>query len=282
MVDHDQLLRFGRALSRAAGWIYTLLWSLSFYPQPILNWQRRSTQGFTIDFPTLNVLGFFCYSTSTCFFLYSSTIRQQYAARHPLAPEPTVRFNDAAFGIHAVIIVLLTYSQFFPALWGFKGSDRARTSRPVLGIFWGSVIAIIAVSGLVYFGSAAHSEGPQDWEWIDVLYTLGYVKLLSTFVKYIPQVWMNYRRQSTQGWSIAGILFDITGGVLSLLQLVIDASFQGDWSGITGNPLKLGLANISIAFDLIFIAQHYILYRDKPDDSMKETEDDAERPLLGH
>jgi cystinosin len=156
-------------LKRAAGWIYTLLWSLSFYPQPILNWQRRSTQGFTIDFPTLNVLGFFCYSTSTCFFLYSSTIRQQYAARHPLAPEPTVRFNDAAFGIHAVIIVLLTYSQFFPRLWGFKGSDRARTSRPVLGIFWGSVIAIIAVSGLVYFNSAAHPQGPQDWEWIDVV-----------------------------------------------------------------------------------------------------------------
>lgn len=113
------------------------------------------------------------------------------------------------------------------------------------------------------------------------LYTLGYVKLLSTFVKYIPQVWMNYRRQSTQGWSIAGILFDITGGVLSLLQLVIDASFQGDWSGITGNPLKLGLANISIAFDLIFIAQHYILYRDGPDELIEATDDDIERPLLG-
>lgn len=39
------------------GWIYTLAWSLSFYPQPLLNWQRRSTSGTTADFPTLNIIG---------------------------------------------------------------------------------------------------------------------------------------------------------------------------------------------------------------------------------
>jgi cystinosin len=113
------------------------------------------------------------------------------------------------------------------------------------------------------------------------LYTLGYVKLLCTFVKYIPQAWMNYSRKSTQGWSINQILFDIVGGVLSLLQLVIDASFQGDWSGITGNSLKFGLSNISIAFDLIFITQHYILYRNQLDVSIEATEEETGRPLLG-
>ncbi|KEF54980.1 uncharacterized protein A1O9_08632 [Exophiala aquamarina CBS 119918] len=248
---------------------------------PILNWKRRSTQGFGIDFPTLNVLGFVCYSVSTCFFLYSPTIREQYAARHPLAPEPTVRFNDAAFGIHAVLMVLLTYSQFFSSLWGFKGSGRARTSRPVLGIFWGSLFAVAAVAGFVYRQSGAYGQSPRDWAWIDVLYTLGYVKLVCTFVKYIPQAWMNYQRKSTQGWSIDQILFDMVGGILSLLQLLIDASFQGDWSGITGNSLKFGLSNISIAFDLIFITQHYILYRDQLDESIEATEEETGRPLLG-
>lgn len=29
---------------------------------------------------------------------------------------------------------------------------------------------------------------------------------------------------------------------------------------ITGNPAKLGISLLSIAFDLIFIAQHYVLY----------------------
>lgn len=82
-----------------------------------------------------------------------------------------------------------------------------------------------------------------------------------TIFKYIPQVWANYQRKSTAGWSINQILLDLLGGVLSIAQLVIDSSLQSDWSGITGNPVKLGLANVSIIFDVIFMVQHYILYR---------------------
>lgn len=48
--------------------------------------------------------------------------------------------------------------------------------------------------------------------------------------------------------------------MFSLLQLVIDSALQADWSGMTGNPVKLGLANISLFFDIMFITQHYVLY----------------------
>jgi len=34
-----------------------------------------------------------------------------------------------------------------------------------------------------------------------------------------------------------------------------------DWSGLTGNPVKLFLSQISIFFDIIFVIQHYVLYR---------------------
>lgn len=91
-----------------------------------------------------------------------------------------------------------------------------------------------------------------------------------TVIKYIPQAWVNYKRKSTVGWSIVQILLDLIGGVLSILQLVIDSALQDDWSGITGNPVKLGLGNVSIFFDLIFIVQHYILYREKSRESVAE------------
>lgn len=45
-----------------------------------------------------------------------------------------------------------------------------------------------------------------------------------------------------------------------MVQLLIDSSLQADWSGLTGNPVKFGLANISLLFDIIFITQHYVLY----------------------
>lgn len=94
----------------------------------------------------------------------------------------------------------------------------------------------------------------------DQVYAIQYVKLILTVWKYVPQVFANFKRQSTIGWSITQQLLDFSGGVLSMLQLLIDSSLQADWSGLTGNPVKFGLANISLIFDIIFITQHYVLY----------------------
>ena len=98
-----------------------------------------------------------------------------------------------------------------------------------------------------------------------------------TMVKYIPQAWANYTRHSTVGWSIDQILLDLLGGVLSVAQLVIDSSMQADWSGIAGNPVKLGLGSVSIAFDILFIVQHYLLYNDN---GIERDDDGEERREL--
>lgn len=77
---------------------------------------------------------------------------------------------------------------------------------------------------------------------------------------------------------------DFTGGILSIAQLVIDASLQSDWSGIRGNPVKFGLGNISILFDVVFMLQHYILYRSagtaEEDHEARGSSGDDRRSLL--
>ena len=45
------------------------------------------------------------------------------------------------------------------------------------------------------------------------------------------------------------MLLDLTGGVLSLLQLVGDSAAMSDWTGITGNPAKIALSLVTICFD---------------------------------
>lgn len=90
---------------------------------------------------------------------------------------------------------------------------------------------------------------------------MSWVKLIVTITKYIPQAWVNYKRKSTKGWAIEMILCDITGSFLSITQLFIDSWLVHDWSGITGNPLKFWLGNVSLFFDVVFMTQHYILYR---------------------
>ncbi|KAE9974763.1 hypothetical protein EG328_003669 [Venturia inaequalis] len=279
----DAHIVFARAISLVFGYIYFITWSLSFYPQPLLNWRRKSTQGLAIDFPTCNVLGFISYTISTAAFLYSPTIQSQYAYRHPLSPETTVRFNDFVFAAHGAVLCVITYSQFFPTIWSFKVGSRQRASRVVLGIFWGSILVVLLTIILVRTHGKDGGNDPSGWAWIDVIYSFGYVKLLCTVVKYCPQVYANYKRKSTEGWSINQILLDFTGGILSLAQLLIDSALQADWSGLTGNPVKLGLSNVSMIFDIIFITQHYILYRARPTPPRYPAEDEWEgeqRPLI--
>ncbi|CAM9438935.1 unnamed protein product [Heterosigma akashiwo] len=81
-----------------------------------------------------------------------------------------------------------------------------------------------------------------------------------TVVKYIPQAYLNHQRRSTAGWSIGNVLLDALGGLLSVLQLILDCHATGDWGGITGDPVKFGLGFVSIFFDVIFMLQHYILF----------------------
>jgi cystinosin len=69
-------------------------------------------------------------------------------------------------------------------------------------------------------------------------------------------------------------LQDLTGGVLSLLQLVISSVFIAhDPSGIIANPVKLGLSIQSIVFDLIFLVQKLYLYRDAKDPAFEDEDE---------
>jgi cystinosin len=206
-------------------------------------------------------------------FFYSPLIRAQYAARHK-GLTPTVRFNDITFAAHGLLLSFITASQYFsPRVWGFTPSLGGRPTRFILGIFLGCVLGVVIVISIV-LGSPQRDSALDAgaWVWLDAIYAVSYVKLVVTLVKYTPQMLVNYRNKSTKGWSIAQILLDFSGGILSLAQLGIDSYSQGDWSGVTGNPAKFALGNISIIYDLIFMAQHYILY---PESEGKAGERDA-------
>ena len=55
-------------------------------------------------------------------------------------------------------------------------------------------------------------------------------------------------------------LQDCFGGVLSILQLALEAAVLRELSLITGDPIKLLLGLVSIAYDAILMVQHFVLY----------------------
>ncbi|KAG6276178.1 hypothetical protein E4U48_001743 [Claviceps purpurea] len=253
--------------------------------------------------------GFLAYFLSSLALYASPLIRAQYASRHENLT-PTVQPNDIAFALHALLASALTVSQYLcRSWWGIRYSVGAKPSRFIMGVAGGSFVGVAVVWLLTVRDAAASAAaagtagvlGVRDggvggasgsgiggvggvggvatgvrvnpatsWCELDIVYALGHVKLIISLIKLWPQILANYRNKSTRGWSVWQVVLDLVGGVLSTAQQGIDSYLQGHWSGITGNPIKFALGNISFVYDGIFLAQHYVLYRGEGGDEDRE------------
>jgi cystinosin len=252
-------------VSALLGWSYLAAWSVSFYPQIFLLKQRRSTAGLSYDFVWLNAVGFFCYSVyNLCLFANDGVI-QSYKERND-GNIPLVAFNDVAFAVHAAGITLVTLMQMYACGYESVGALSRIGKAFIAGTTCAAVLYCLAV---VLNGDGAWKKDKSFMDhnlftWLSVIYFLSFVKLTISTVKYMPQAYLNFARKSTVGWSIANVVLDFSGGLLSVAQLMVDG-FHGpkpnNWAGIVGNPVKFGLGFVSMFFDIIFMIQHYILYR---------------------
>jgi cystinosin len=163
-----------------------------------------------------------------------------------------------AFAVHAFLLSSFTLGQiaYYDGLWS---NPPSKTILLVVAILISIILLSPAVAVIVQTSGLLR----RDYDWLDYLYLLSYIKIFISFIKYVPQVILNLRRKSTVGWSIWQILLDLTGGILSDIQLIGDCVNLKDWTAIQGNLPKLMLGMVSIMFDSIFITQHYILYPDE-------------------
>ena len=61
-----------------SGWLYFFTWSLSFYPQFLLNWRTKSVVGLSLDYASLNLMGFMGYSIFNVAFFFDPGVQEQY------------------------------------------------------------------------------------------------------------------------------------------------------------------------------------------------------------
>jgi hypothetical protein len=90
--------------------------------------------------------------------------------------------------------------------------------------------------------------------WLNVLYVLSTVKVIITCLKFLPQVLLNHKRKATRGWNIYGTWLDLVGSVLSCAQLIFDCMDRDDYSGISGNIVKLMLGLVSGKGDSYYLS----------------------------
>uniref|UniRef100_A0A915E5G0 Cystinosin n=1 Tax=Ditylenchus dipsaci TaxID=166011 RepID=A0A915E5G0_9BILA len=203
---------------------------------------RKSVIGLNFDFLILNVIGFSCYTVYNFMFYFNKNVQENFKPKFPelyLSTHPRnlipVLINDVIFAGHALFVCLVTGFQCF-----IYERGNQRVSYICRG--WSSLLWI---------------------NWLQFIYYLSYVKMAVTLSKYLPQAILNYKRKSTVGWSIGNVLLDFAGGVTDVFQMVLQALNTNDWSVFSGNPVKVGIGSTSIFFDIFFIVQHYVLYRQR-------------------
>ena len=246
-------------LSAIFGWIYFLAWSVSFYGQFIENFRRKSVSGLNFDFEIYNLVGFSGYTIYTVRGYLDNNLGTG-----------TVQIQDIFFAAHALLLTILTLIQI---LYFYNPRDSLQkisniTITIVLIMIWGAILLIIVEYGLGYYDP--HVKENRKYIFNSLVY-LGWCKVFISLIKYIPQVVSNFKRKSTIGWNIHNIILDFTGGAFSFGQNIIDSSrdtfsitSEGQSKGL--NIAKYALSFISMFFDIIFIVQHFILYRNSNSD----------------
>lgn len=247
-------------ISAIVGWMYFVCWSVSFYGQLYENFKNQSVHGLSFDFQLLNLTGFAGY-----------TIYNIWCYLNPaMGAKPQIQ--DVLFAMHAVMITIFTIGQCF---YYYDKEDPTQVITPyskglVIALVWGFLMILIIEQGLGLY-DPTDNKG-KTFAFNSIIY-LGWTKAIVSFVKYLPQVYLNWKRKSTVGWSIHNIVLDFSGGSLSLIQNLIDSingqSVISDGPQYALNFVKYAISIIAMFFDIIFVVQHFCLYRNRDEDYNK-------------
>lgn len=244
-------------LEKGCGWIYFFAWGFSFYPQVILLFKMKNSSGVSTDHEVINTVGFICYALSTCISFTSPAARKSFLQQ--TGAEPQIEFNDVFFACHGAVLCLISISQvlYYP--------PHKLPRRPI-------TLACSFIQASVFAGIFYAIQNPVAWPF--VLQYAGLVKAASSCVKHVPQVMLNFSRQSTVGFSFSSVCLDVIGGIFSLAQQAVLCIQTGSLIPFIGNIPKTLIAIESLFFDFLYMFQHLVLYTDRAThfDAIPETE----------
>jgi cystinosin len=245
-------------LSSILGYTYVLNWSICMYPLLFTNLRTQSTTGVSLEFTILNLCGWAFYTTYLSALFFNPHIQQLYMQRfhHGSSVKP----NDIAFSVHALLLALVQLGQYF--LYNLRDSDKRRKEnrrKQVCGLHAETVMLLLVMVIPSSVIPILVMVTPLEFNALDYLYMLSYFKVACTVTKYTKQVWYNFQRQSTAGWNIWYNCLECSGALLSMLQIIVDSIRMGNISGITGNSAKFVLGFATVLFDVSRVREHFKL-----------------------
>ncbi|KAL7140675.1 hypothetical protein ABFS83_08G004700 [Erythranthe nasuta] len=234
-----------KVIYNVLGWIAFVCWSISFHPQVVLNFRRKSVVGLNFDYALLGFVKQLAYLVYNASLLFSPTVKNQYHYKYGSNQMLPVAPNDLAFSIHAVLLSGFTLFQI--GIYDRGGQKFSKTSICFVSI------AMLAAAICVLIAIPKHS-----WFWLVSCFNT--IQVIMTVTMYFPQALLNFKRKTTSGFSVGNILLDFLGGITNAIQMVMQSIDQNSLENLFGNIGKTLLALVTIFFDIVLLIQHYLLY----------------------
>ena len=146
-------------VSAIIGWFYFMCWSISFYPQVVLNFSRKSVVGLSFDYQALNLLGFLCYAVFNIVTFFPTHIREEYKEAKN-GDTPDVEANDVVFALHAVALTSITMTQ----ICIYDRGDQRFSSWSIATVACFS--AAIVIYGIICALSDGHVGATNTRSWL--------------------------------------------------------------------------------------------------------------------
>lgn len=239
------------------GLVYVSVWSISMYPPLLINYRQKSTKAISVDFAMLNTAGYTYLMISMALQLYAWNQRDNQIER------PKVTQFDMWYCAHGFLLNVILLSQILWGryLWGFFNDNKIRRMKSGYHKVLLGSIAIFTILTLQFMINT-NIEGWNNIRTLKYCNNLFLLKISMSLIKYIPQVKHNYDRKSVKGFAIQGVALDVTGGIASLLQLLVQLSKDQGFTMTTFlvNFGKIGIALVTLIFNFIFISQ-WLMYK---------------------
>ncbi|KAL6587430.1 hypothetical protein OROMI_000408 [Orobanche minor] len=224
----------------------------------VLGWVAKSVVGLNFDFLMLNLTKHSSYLIYNASLFFSSTVRRQYHERFGFNELIPVAANDVAFSMHAVLLTAFTLFQV--AIYDNVGTRKSLEFPSESFLLPGYSQQFVCVSlypnilGCGWYPSASKIQYPGGYDDHQIHSSGGFESLR---VRYVG---VELLCES----SCLRTRLDSNRLVKDRARAHLD---QNSWVNFYGNIGKTMISLVSIFFDILFIIQHYVLYRHKKDDS---------------
>ena len=214
--------------NEVVGWVGICLWTLGFIMKSYVIYKTKTGDGVSMDYLFMNWTAFYFYLSYT---IYGHFYNASYSHQ--------VHTTDFVFTCFSMFMVSFEVVQIF---------YYPRKKNTVRYLPFGITTLIIIAVGVCCF------QLPTN----DAFKQMGNAKIVQTNLRAFPQIYQNWFRKSTRGWSMVAVFQDLFGGILSLCQMVIDCFIQGPSLFLQNlNVPKLALGIMSIVYDAVYLIQHY-------------------------